>query len=202
METRISIPALVHLLLSGTARVCSRRGRGPIGFWSLALPHVATGLCSKLWHALIHGSIPIVTRSLLVSSLSEDLPMWIVDNWRDIDWSQKSLLEKRTEILSYYPAYDQLQTLLSLTIWRKKLNPTWNAHNNYCYLKLLAEGPDIGGGHRLISRGGPAPDSAPPRCDPALPPDPVARWCTNSAPCGSRHANRPWCVATRQSVRA
>ena len=77
--------------------------------------------CPKLWHALIHGSIPIVKRSSLVNSLSEDLPMWIVDHWRDIDWSQESLLEKRTEILSYYPDYDQLQTRLSLTFWRKKV---------------------------------------------------------------------------------
>lgn len=77
--------------------------------------------CPKLWHALIHGSIPIVKRSALVDSLSKDLPMWIVDNWRDIDWSQKSLLEKRSEILTNYPAYDKLKTNLSLNFWRERI---------------------------------------------------------------------------------
>lgn len=77
--------------------------------------------CPKLWHALIHGSIPIVKRGTLVDSISKDLPMWIIDNWQDIDWSQKSLLDKRTEILTNYPTCDKLKTHLSLSFWREKI---------------------------------------------------------------------------------
>lgn len=51
--------------------------------------------------------------------------MWVVEDWRDIDWSRQSLIDKRYQINSVYPAYDQLVERLSLRHW-------WNKIESYC----------------------------------------------------------------------
>lgn len=73
--------------------------------------------CPKLWHTLIHGSIPIVQKSALTVYLAKALPMWIVNNWQDVDWSLESLSSKKAEIQQHYPPHSQLKQLLSLDFW-------------------------------------------------------------------------------------
>lgn len=76
--------------------------------------------CPKLWHALMHGAIPIVRRSGL-DTCWQELPVWIVDDWRRVDWSRDTLVLLRQQIVERWPAPTELHWRLSLQHWWQHL---------------------------------------------------------------------------------
>lgn len=76
--------------------------------------------CPKLWHALLHGAIPIVRHSAL-DACWQELPVWIVDDWRRVDWSHGALLRQRQRLAECWPAAADLQWRLSLLAWWQRL---------------------------------------------------------------------------------
>ncbi len=76
--------------------------------------------CPKLWHALLHGAVPIV-RSSALDGVFSTLPVWIVRHWDQIDWSYESLLSQRNIFAERWPERAQLLEHLSLEYWWKSL---------------------------------------------------------------------------------
>jgi hypothetical protein len=76
--------------------------------------------CPKLWHALLHGAIPIV-RSSALNPVWQQLPVWVVDRWDAVDWSLPALERQRAELAQRWPAQQQLLHALSLDGWWQQI---------------------------------------------------------------------------------
>lgn len=72
--------------------------------------------CPKLWHALWHGAIPIVRSGALDPWLSA-WPVWVVQAWGELEWSQQALEGQRGAILQRSPPPHRWRHQLELSPW-------------------------------------------------------------------------------------
>jgi hypothetical protein len=72
--------------------------------------------CPKAFQALQHGAIPII-KSGPLNPCFKDLPVWIVDNWREIPLTKQALQEKQMQIARQLPPAHMVASRLSLDYW-------------------------------------------------------------------------------------
>ncbi len=72
--------------------------------------------CPKLVHALLHGAVPIVKSSGVDAALNS-LPVWIIEDWLEVDWSFSALTGKRKEFVQFWPESTELRKKLSIEHW-------------------------------------------------------------------------------------
>jgi hypothetical protein len=72
--------------------------------------------CPKAFNALQHGAVPIIKTGPL-DPCFKDLPVWIVDDWRDVPLTPQALKEKQMQIASQLPPANMLASRLSLDYW-------------------------------------------------------------------------------------
>lgn len=59
--------------------------------------------CFRTWEALYLGAVPVLLRNTIATSITDDLPIWIIDSWEELfDRSDRELYEK-FEMFDRYP---------------------------------------------------------------------------------------------------
>lgn len=59
--------------------------------------------CYRTWEAIYLGAIPVVRRGTIAQSITDDLPVWIVDDWEELTDASVEYLEYKYSVLRSRP---------------------------------------------------------------------------------------------------